>query len=137
MSQQHEVGGSGLLGELVAEARGKVAMMRVLENGRIEVTLQGKGKMLGKEFTDLTTFWSEMRQNGMAYGEGQSIHMTSDGMAEWHGSGVGKPKGPNAWTYSYGGIFKKVSSPDWEQLLRMYTVGQYQDDGNGNYQWKV
>lgn len=136
MSQQ-QVGGSGLLGQQIAEAKGKVVMMRVLENGRIEITLQGKGNMLGRDFTDATTFWSEMRPNGTAYGQGQSLHMASDGIAEWHGSGVGKPTGPNAWKYSYGGIFNKVTSPNWQRLMEMYTVGQYQDDGNGNYHWKV
>ncbi len=48
MTQQQISG--GLLGELVAEGQGKVAVLRALENGRIEITLQGTGKMLGVDF---------------------------------------------------------------------------------------
>lgn len=135
MTQQQISG--GLLGELIAEGQGKVALLRALENGRIEITLQGTGKMLGVDFGDVTTFWSEMRPNGTAYGEGHSLHMASDGLAEWKGSGVGRPTGPNSWKYSYGGAFKKITSPKWERLLGVYTVGEYQDDTNGNYHWKL
>lgn len=134
---QQEMRRDGLLGELIGEGRGKVQALRALENGRIEINLQGNGKLLGIDFGDVTTFWSEMRSNGTAYGEGNSLFMTSDGMAEWKGSGVGKPTGPNTWTYSYAGAFKKVASPKWQRLLGMYTVGQYQDDENGNYVWKL
>lgn len=35
------------LGEVLGEARGKIAGLRALENGRIEITLQGVGNILG------------------------------------------------------------------------------------------
>jgi hypothetical protein len=125
------------IGEVVGEARGKVAGLRALENGKIEVTLQGTGKILGVDIGDVTSFWSEMRPNGTAYGEGHSIHMGSDGMAEWKGSGIGKQTGPGAWKYSYGGAFKKATSPKWATLLEVYTIGEYEADANGNYRWKL
>src|SRR6266540_750012 len=59
------------LGEIVAELHGKVASLRAVPDGKVEVSLQGSGKLLGSEVTDITTFSSTMRPNGAAYGEGQ------------------------------------------------------------------
>lgn len=61
------------LGEVLGEARGKVAGLRALGDGIIEVSLQGKGTLLGSEMEDVTTFGSVMRPNGTAYGQGNSI----------------------------------------------------------------
>jgi hypothetical protein len=82
------------LGEVLGEARGKVAGLKALGDGKIEVSLQGKGKLLGSDMDDVVTFWSVMRPNGTAYGKGNAADMSTDGMAEWQGSGVGKPTGP-------------------------------------------
>ena len=54
------------LGEVLGEARGKVAGLRALGDGIIEVSLQGKGTLLGSEMEDVTTFGSVMRPNGTA-----------------------------------------------------------------------
>jgi hypothetical protein len=125
------------LGEVLGEARGKVAGLKALGDGKIEVSLQGKGKLLGSDIQDVVTFWSVMRPNGTAYGQGNAIQMSSDGMAVWQGSGVGRPTGPGAWKYSYGGVYTNATSEKWQRLLNVYTAGEYEDDGNGNYNWKV
>jgi hypothetical protein len=125
------------LGEVLGEARGKVAGLKALGDGKIEVSLQGKGKLLGSDMEDVVTFWSVMRPNGTAYGQGNAIQMSSDGMAVWQGSGVGRPTGPGAWKYSYGGVYTNATSEKWQRLLNVYTAGEYEDDGNGNYNWKV
>jgi hypothetical protein len=125
------------LGDLLGEARGKVSGMRVLEDGKIEVSIQGTGKMLGSEIQDVVTFTSTMRTNGTAFGEGHNLIMGPDGMAEWHGSGVGKQDQFGGWKYAYGGVYTKVSSEKWARLLDVYTVGEYEDDGKGNYHWTV
>ena len=44
------------LGELLGEVHGKVAGLRALENGRIEVSLQCAGKLLGYDIADVTSF---------------------------------------------------------------------------------
>jgi hypothetical protein len=125
------------LGEVLGEARGKVAGLKALGDGKIEVSLQGRGKLLGSDMEDVVTFWSVMRPNGTAYGQGNAIQMSSDGMAVWQGSGVGRPTGPGAWRYSYGGVYTNATSEKWQRLLNVYTAGEYEDDGNGNYHWKV
>jgi hypothetical protein len=43
------------LGELVGEGRGKITTMRVLPDGKIEVSEQGMGKLLGSEISDAAT----------------------------------------------------------------------------------
>jgi hypothetical protein len=127
------------LGEIVAEVRGKVTNLRALPDGKVEVSLQGSGKLLGSEITDITTFSSAMRSNGAAYGEGQAILMLRDGggSAEFKGTGIGKPTGQGGWRYSYGGTFHTVTSQKLVRLLDVYVVGEYNSDENGNYQWKL
>ena len=125
------------LGELLGEASGKVAGLRALGDGKIEISLQGKGRILGTEIEDVTTFWSVMRPNGTAHGQGNSVQMSSEGMAEWHGSGVGRPTGPGVWKYSYGGIYTTAAPQKWQRLLDVYTAGEYENDANGNYHWKL
>jgi hypothetical protein len=125
------------LGELLGEARGKVAALRALGEGIIEVSLQGKGTLLGSEMEDVTTFGSVMRPNGTAYGQGNSIQMSTEGMAEWRGSGVGKPTGPGTWKYAYGGVYTIATHEKWQRVLNVYTAGEYENDASGNYKWKL
>lgn len=91
-----EISTSTAVGEVLGEAHGKIARLKALGNGNIEVSLQGKGQLLGSDMDDVVTFSSVMRVGGTAYGEGIVVHMSSDGMSEWHGSGIGKPTGPGA-----------------------------------------
>jgi hypothetical protein len=127
------------LGEIVAEVRGKVTNLRALPDGKVEVSLQGSGKLLGREITDITTFSSVMRSNGTAYGDGQAILMLREevGSAEFKGTGIGKPTGHGGWRYSYGGTFHIITSEKLGRLLDVYVVGEYNSDENGNYQWKL
>ena len=126
------------LGEIVAELHGKVTNLRVVQDGKVEVSLQGSGKLLGNEVIDITTFSSTMRPNGTAYGEGGTILMLSDGgSSTWKGSGVGKPTGQGRWRYSFGGAFQTITSEKLGRLLDIYVVGEYNSDENGNYQWKI
>jgi hypothetical protein len=125
------------LGDVLGEARGKVAGLRVLGDGKVEVSLQGTGKLLGADISDIVTFFSVMRPNGTAYGEGHSMSMSSDGAAEWKGSGVGRMTGPGAWKYSYGGVFTNVTTEKWSRLMGSFTVGEYEADASGNYHWKL
>jgi hypothetical protein len=129
------------LGEVLGEGRGKITAMRVLPDGKMEVSQQGTGKLLGSEITDAVTYRTVMRPNGTAYGEGDQIIMSSDGSAVWKGSGVGKPIGQGGggggWKYAYAGAFQTVASQKWGRLLDVHTVGEYDVDQNQNYHWKM
>jgi hypothetical protein len=129
------------LGELVGEARGRITTMRVLPDGKMEVSQQGTGKLLGSEISDAATYWTVMRPNGTAYGEGQQAIMSGDGSsAVWKGSGVGKPIGQGGgggWKYSVVGAFQTVASQKWGRLFDVCTVEEYEVDQNQNYHWKM
>jgi hypothetical protein len=75
------------LGGVLGEACGKVACLKPIGDGKIEVSLQGKDKLLGSYVDDIGTFCSAMKTNSTAYGEGIAVHMSIDDMAEWRGSG--------------------------------------------------
>jgi hypothetical protein len=125
------------LGEIVGEARGKITAMRVLPDGKIEVSQQGTGRLLGSEISDAATYWTVMRPNGTAYGEGQQAIMSDDGSAIWKGSGVGKPTGQGGWKYGVAGAFQTIASQKWGRLFDVYTVVEYDVDQNQNYHWKM
>jgi hypothetical protein len=72
-----EESASMALCEVLGEARGKVAGLKALGNGKIEVSLQGKGQLSGSDMDDVVTLWSE----------GIAVHMSTADMAEWRGSG--------------------------------------------------
>jgi hypothetical protein len=57
-----EESASMALGEVLGEARGKVAGLKALGNGKIEVSLQGKDQLSGSYMDDVRTFWSEELQ---------------------------------------------------------------------------
>lgn len=63
--------------------------------------------------------------------------MSTDGMAEWRSSGVGKPTEPSSWKYAYGDVDTNATSEKWQRLLNVYTAGECEDDGNGNYRRKI
>jgi hypothetical protein len=94
--------------------------------------------LIGSEITDVVTYWTGMRPNGTAYGEGEQIIMSGDGSAVWKGSGVGKPTGQGGgWKYAVVGSFQTVASQKWERLLDVCTVEEYDVDQNQNYHWKM
>jgi hypothetical protein len=117
--------------------------MRVLPDGKMEVSQQGTGKLLGSEISDAATYWTVMRPNGTAYGEGQQAIMSGDGSAVWKGSGVGKPTigqgggGSGGWKYSVVGAFQTIASQKWGRLFDVCTVEEYKVDQNQNYYWKM
>jgi hypothetical protein len=126
------------LGEELGEGRGKITTIRVLPDGKMEVSQQGNGKLLGSEISDAATYWTVMRPNGTAYGEGQQAIMSGDGgSAVWKGSGVGKPIGQGGWKYAVAGAFQTVTSQKWGRLLDVCTVQEYDVDQNQNYHWKI
>jgi hypothetical protein len=68
-----------MLGDLVYEAKGKVASYRVLDvvgGPKIEVTIIQNGTLKGGiEATDMVTYWSVPRPAGAYYAEGKGVFM--------------------------------------------------------------
>ena len=134
-----------MLGEKIAEGRGKVTTRRVLQNPsggpKMETSFEAAGKLLGVEFKETGTYWSAVRPDGTLYGEGQGILMGKKGeMATWVGQGMGTIKEDGGVSYR-GAVYYQSSSEAWLRLNRVASVFEFEVDAEGNshaelWEWK-
>ncbi|MBI4442424.1 MAG: hypothetical protein HY649_03490 [Acidobacteria bacterium] len=134
-----------MLGELLGEEKGKITGNRVVRSGaggpRIEITFQVTGKILGKEYKNIGTYWSAMRPGGFMYGEGQGMLMTKDGdSVVWVGQGTGHftAKGGMQWR---GAIYFETGSQKLARLNGVAAIYEHEADANDNcstkyWEWK-
>jgi hypothetical protein len=131
-----------MLGEIVLESAGRITNVKVLENAgehsKVEVSLQGQGKLMGTGMAEMASYWQEIRPNHVLYGEGGPVWMTDDGdVLSWKGFGVGKPTGPGfAASYAVCGALQS-NAPKFAKLASIALVGEYQVDQEGNYTWTL
>jgi hypothetical protein len=131
-----------MLGELLGEGSGKITAVRVLptegQQVKLEVSIQGSGKLLGVDTTDTSTYWQTVRPGGVLYGEGHWVAMTRDGdIADWIGFGVGKPTGPaSAAHYGVCGSFQTASGK-LAHLTSVATVMEYDTAEDGSYRYTL
>jgi hypothetical protein len=131
-----------MLGQKLGGSSGKIIGMRVLpSDGQqvyVEVSFQGRGTLLGQDFTDVGTYQQTVRPGGVLYGEGHVLMMTATGdVADWIGGGVGKQLGAG-FKASYGvyGAFQSASGK-LEQLTTAATAIEYEIDEDGSYRWQA
>ena len=134
-----------MLGELVVEERGKVTGRRVLPSEglgpKVEISFRAGSKILGVEGTDMGTYWSMVRPDGVLYGEGQGIVMTKDGeMVTWRGQGVGRFKAGGGVSWR-GAVYYQTASQKLSRLNGVASVFEYEVDQNDNtsgkfWEWK-
>lgn len=126
-----------MLGEMLGETRGKRIVRRVLPDGKVEVTFEDQGTMLGIESSGFGTYWAEIRPDGTIHGEGQGITTTKDGeLATWKGIGVGKFSGGGAVSYR-GALSYYSTSPKLARLNSVAAVFEYEADAEGNTHSKL
>lgn len=131
-----------MLGEVLGEGSGKTIGTKLLSTEgpefKIEASIQGTGKLLGEETTEITTYWQTMRPGGSLYGEGQVLVMTKKGETLiWKGFGVGRPTGdPPASRWAVCGAYQTVPSR-FERLLGSATVSEFEIKADGSYQYKT
>jgi hypothetical protein len=127
-----------MLGNLVAEERGKIVGVRVLPDGKTEQTGQGSGKWWGVEATNLWTGVSTLRPDGTFQGEGQGLIITKEGDAMTAKIvGVGAPTGPGSAVRYRGAAFVQTASPKLAQASRTALVYEFDSDEKGDYTLKV
>jgi len=128
-----------VLGQLIGELNGKVGPARVLDDhGKVEVSEQESGKILGKEATTLVTFWAIPRPDGTLWGEGQGTSTTMDGeFVTWKGHGIGQLTGRGNAASWRGAIYFQNASPKLARLLKTPAVYEYESDESGNTKLKL
>lgn len=131
-----------MLGEIVLESSGRITNVKVLENAgersKIEVTVQGQGKLLGTGMAEMASYWQEIRPGHVLYGEGGPVWMTDEGdVLSWKGFGVGRPTGPGfSARFAVAGAIQ-TSSERYAGLAGSALVGEYNVDEQGNYTWTL
>jgi hypothetical protein len=68
------------LGDKVGETSGRVTGTRVITPSetqpvQLEVSLQGSGKVLGEDVTEIGTYVQTLRPGGVLYGEGDVLYL--------------------------------------------------------------
>ena len=128
-----------MLGEVIGESHGKVGVPRVLdEHGKVEVSEQGSGKLMGMEVTNWITFWAVPRPDGTLWGEGQGTSTTRDGeFVTWKGHGIGQLTGRGGAASWRGALYFQNASPKLARLLKTPAVYEYEADENGNTHLKL
>ena len=128
-----------MLGELIGEVHGKQVGARVVdEHGKVEVSTQESGKLLGMEAQNWTTFSVVARPDGTLWGEGQGAGTTRDGEPfTFRGQGVGVMTGRGMGATYRGAIYYQSPSPKLARLHKVAGVFEYDVDENGNTHAKI
>jgi hypothetical protein len=127
-----------MLGNLVAEDRGRTTGVRVLPDGKVEQSGQGTGKWWGMEATNLSTNVATIRPDGTFTSEGQGLITTKNGDAmsvKIYGVGWNTGQGPAAKII--GAAFVQTASPKFAQASKLVLVFEYESDEKGDYLLKV
>ena len=128
-----------MLGEQIAELKGKTTGQRVLDmDGLIETSASVSGKFKGTDVTGILTFVGTPRGIGVLHALGRGIIMTKDGgMATYTGEGVGRiaDGGEINWR---GSVFYRASSTGKLAFLDN-LVGLFETliDSEGNFSEKA
>ena len=134
------------LGDKVGETSGKVTGTRVITPSgtqpvQLEVSIQGSGKVLGQDVTEIGTYVQTLRPGGVLYGEGDVLYIITDDnnendnneTAHWRGFGVGRPVGPfPAGHFAVCGS-SETDSHALRRLNRVAIVTEFDVDEKGNY----
>ena len=132
-----------MLGDQIGEEKGKITGQRVLEvvNGvpKIETSMSIIGKYRGVETTEIGTYWSSPRPDGVMYGEGQGVITTKDGseMATWTGPGIGRFTGQGKIRFIGSIVFRTSSNGKLAFFNNLVGVFEFEADEQGNTSTKV
>jgi len=126
-----------LIGEVIAEFKGKTTGVRVLSEGKVETSEQGSGRILGIEATAVFTSLAVPLPNGILMGEGDGIITTADGeVVMVKKSGIKWPT-RKGWKASRGAFFHMTQSQKLARLNRVVGVFEYESDEKGDWTAKI
>ena len=133
-----------MLGEQIGEETGKVMVRRVISvdgGTKVEVTVQGTGKLLGIETRNTVTYCAGIRPDGSLYGEAQGLVVGKGGeQATFKAQGVGRLLDGGAVSYR-GASYYYSDSPKLRRLNAVAALFEYEADADGNaksklWEWK-
>ncbi len=124
-----------MLGELIGEFKGKNTGYRVLPDGKMEVTAQGTGKLLGVDAFVIATSVG-MMANGIFMGEVNTSFTTMEGDTVMSkGVAVGFPSGSGGATRS--ASIHMTQSPKFARLNKVVGMHEYETDMEDNFTGKI
>jgi hypothetical protein len=124
-----------MLGQLIGEFTGKNTVTRVLDEGKIETSNQGIGKLLGLDAFIMSTATVRVK-NGIYIGEVNSLITTMDGNSVMmKGNAV-------SWQSEKGGVTRAASiqttkSEKLTRLIKVIAVHEYETDEMGNWKGQI
>lgn len=130
-----------MLGNMIGEVFGKITGNRVLPHEgpfpKIESSYQESGKILGVDITDIGTYWSTTKTEGVLYGEANGVMMTSNNETVLYtAQGIGKftEQGASTWR---GSLYFQTRSQVLADLNNIVGLFEYEIDENGNTHAKI
>ena len=129
-----------MLGEQIGEETGKVIVRRVISvdgGTKMEVTVEGTGKLLGVETRNTVTYVARIRPDGSLYGKARGLVVGKGGeQASFEAAGVGKLLEGGAVSYR-GATYYYSDSPNFRRLNAVAVVFEYSGDADGNTKSKA
>lgn len=131
-----------MLGQQLGEDRGQITNTRILptEPGqppKVEISFETHGTLLDIAAKETATYCAVARPDGLLYGEGQGVLMSSQGdLATWRGQGVGRIT-ENGGTEFRGAIYFETASPNWARLNSVVGVYEHSADESGKVENKL
>lgn len=132
-----------MLGEQIGEGKGKILSQRVIDirDGipKIEVSFTSSGKFKGIEATEVATYSTTPRSDGMLYGEGCGVVLSKDGKetVTWTGQGIGRFVSQGRIRFAGSLFFRTSSSGQLGFLNNLVGVFEYESDEQGNSSSKI
>ncbi|MGZ4864678.1 MAG: hypothetical protein ACXV5H_07280 [Halobacteriota archaeon] len=132
-----------MLGDVVYEGTGKLVSMRVLDNnGTMELTFQEQGKAFGIPCSNVLTYVTTPRPDGITYAEGRGVLVTVNGDTATiisHSIGMPKPNPPA--TSIRGASFFYTQSPKLARFNKIVCVHEVEANEDWTYtvkdwEWK-
>jgi hypothetical protein len=127
-----------MLGDLIAEEKGKITSQKVLDVERgeptIETSFSATGNYRGVETTGTVTYCATPKPGGAIYVEGKGLLMSRDGqeMVTWTGQGIGRFTAPGKIRFAGSLFFNTSSTGKLAFLNNMVGVFEYEADQLGN-----
>lgn len=131
-----------MIGDLLIEEQGQITTMRVLPISEghppnVEISFEARGRLLGTDMTDLTTYQSAPRPDGTLHGKGQGVIMTADGAAiVWEGQGTGRMSDGGGMIWR-GALFFSTDAERFSRMNGIVGVFEHESDADGKLSSKI